>query len=80
MSKCIFQTYFHKNKSPGSFCIDFLFTITVGVSMVQRDHVMVGLITWLLGLFIIVFVEFPALTVYEHTREWNAFIDPNLQA
>lgn len=37
--------------------------------MVQLDHVMVGLITWLLELFIIVFVEFLALTVYEYTRE-----------
>lgn len=65
----MFQPYFHKNKGPGIYCIDFLFTITMGVSTVQLDHVMVGLITWLLGLFIIVFVEFPALTVYEHTRE-----------
>lgn len=78
--KCMFHPYCHKNKCPGSYCIDFLFTITMGMSTVQIDAVMVGLITSLLGLFIIVFVGFLALKVYEYTREWNAFIHPNLQA
>lgn len=61
--------HFHESKYPGSCCIDFLFTITMGASVVQQDHGTVGLITRLLGLFIIVLVECPALTAYEHTRE-----------
>lgn len=58
MLKCMFYSYFHKNKCPGSYCIDFLSTITMGVSAVHLGHVMVGLITWLFVLLITVYVEF----------------------
>ena len=80
MLKCMFHPYCHKTKYPGGYCIDFHFTNTTGVSMVQQDYVTVVMTTWHLGLFITVLVEFLALTVYEYTRECNAFIHPNLQA
>ena len=80
MLKGMFHLYCHKTKYAGGYCTDCLFTITTGLSMVQQDHVAVVQTTWLLGLFITLLVEFFALTVYEYTREGNAFIHPNLQA